>query len=895
MKIHFKVPYFTKWGERIFVSGNIPELGNNQLKYALPLSFQAHEDWVGQITSPKADSVIKYKYVFYSEATGLYLEEAGDERLVDIQKFGSDIENIYCFDKWNSFEALDNIFLTSPFKNVFYKHDEYRLKKSATKFTHIFKVKAPTIENDEVICIIGDCKELGNWSINKVVLLEKTKEDSWEVQLNLAKSIRNIHYKYGVFNRNSGQFVCFESGNDRTAAIIPTKNAAFLISDDFVRIKKTPFRGAGISIPVFSIRTKKSFGVGDFSDIKTMIDWACKTGFKLLQVLPLNDTIGTNTEADVLPYAAISAFALHPLYLNLNAIGKLPDKHPLQKEYEEKQALFNSYPLLAYLDIVNFKLKYAKEIFSLEKKKFLETKKFKEYFKENEYWLVPYAAYCVLRDKNKTSDYRQWGDFAKFDNEKISNFVSESQEHYMQIAFHYFIQYHLHAQLSEASAYAHEKGIVLKGDVPIGVNKNSVDTWAYPELFNMDKNAGAPPDMFSEKGQNWELPTYNWDVIKASGFDWWKKRFAQMAHYFDTFRIDHILGFFRIWEIPTNQVEGILGHLYPSKAIHINELRERGIYFDYKRFCEPYITEQVLSDFFGDNKSWVKTNCLQDTSELALKALYQNQKNVEQLFEKGMFSEDIKRGLFDLISNVLLFEVENSNGTEFYPRFGMQNLKAFSDLDDHSKSVLNELYVDYFYRRQDLFWYRSGMEKLPALKRASNMLICGEDLGMMTPCVTALMKELGILSLEVQRAPKTNDEEFFRPADAPYLSVVTPSTHDMSSIRGWWEEDRSVSQRFYNKELGHWGDAPYFCEWWICRDIILQHLHSPAMWSIFQLQDLMSISEELRRDNPHDERINVPSNTKYSWRYRMHLNVEELMEKDDFNNELRNYIRQSGR
>jgi len=217
------------------------------------------------------------------------------------------------------------------------------------------------------------------------------------------------------------------------------------------------------------------------------------------------------------------------------------------------------------------------------------------------------------------------------------------------------------------------------------------------------------------------------------------------------------------------------------------------------------------------------------------------------------------------------------------------------ELDDHTKKGLDELYIHYFYHRQDENWYHSGMEKLPALKRSTNMLICGEDLGMMTPCVTAVMKELGILSLEVQRAPKSNKIEFFHPNDAPYLSVVTPSTHDMSTVRGWWEEDRSVTQKFFNTQLGHWGEAPYFCEWWISRDIILQHLYSPAMWAIFQMQDLLGISPKLRRENPHEERINIPSNSMSSWRYRLHLNMEDLLQEDEFNNELRNFIVQSGR
>jgi 4-alpha-glucanotransferase len=403
--------------------------------------------------------------------------------------------------------------------------------------------------------------------------------------------------------------------------------------------------------------------------------------------------------------------------------------------------------------------------------------------------------------------------------------------------------------------------------------------------------------MFAIKGQNWELPTYNWEKMEETGFEWWKNRFSQMSNYFDTFRVDHILGFFRIWQIPTEQEEGIMGYLNPSIPVHINEFGEKGIQFDYNRFCMPFITDSVLWEIFGDDAPWVKLNCIDifDGWILRLKPMCDTQNKIQKLFEKGMFSEKIKWGLFDLVSNVLFFEVKGSNGTQFYPRYGMQAQTTFRYLDSNIQRKIEELYVDYFYRRQDGHWKYSALRKLPALKRSTNMMVCGEDLGMMADCVTSVMNELGILSLEIQRAPKIDTIEFFHPADAKYLSVVTPSTHDMSTIRGWWEEKPDVTQRFYNQQLGHWGQAPYFAEWWVCRDILVQHLYSPAMWAIFQIQDLFSINPEIRRENPNDERINVPSNTKNSWRYRMHIYLEDLLENDSFNAELKNYITQAGR
>jgi 4-alpha-glucanotransferase len=387
--------------------------------------------------------------------------------------------------------------------------------------------------------------------------------------------------------------------------------------------------------------------------------------------------------------------------------------------------------------------------------------------------------------------------------------------------------------------------------------------------------------------------------MQEDGFLWWKRRFEQMSRYFDAFRIDHILGFFRIWSIPIHAIEGIMGHFVPAIPVHINEFNEKGIWFDYRRYCRPFINDAILWELFGPAEKLFKPY-LENLSDgtYQLKPAFETQKGVEEHFagvEANTENEKIKYGLFDLISNVILFEEAGSNGMKFHFRFGMDTTASFRHLEWRTREQLKELYVNYFFRRQDDFWKHEAMRKLPALKRSTEMLICGEDLGMVPEGVPEVMKQLGILSLEIQRMPKDPKKEFFHPNDAPYLSVVTPSTHDMSTIRGWWEEDHHKIQHFYIHELGQYGGAPEFCDPWINKAILLQHLYSPAQWCVFQFQDLMGMSERLRRDNPDDERINVPANPKHYWRYRMHISLEDLIKDKAFNEEVRGYIEASGR
>jgi 4-alpha-glucanotransferase len=443
--------------------------------------------------------------------------------------------------------------------------------------------------------------------------------------------------------------------------------------------------------------------------------------------------------------------------------------------------------------------------------------------------------------------------------------------------------------------YAHKQKIILKGDIPIGVARYGADTWVEPSLFNMNEQAGAPPDDFAVKGQNWGFPTYNWEEMSKDKYKWWRRRFDQMSNYFDAFRIDHILGFFRIWSIPMDGVEGVMGRFVPAIPVDISEFYSRNISFNHDRYCKPYITANIIEDIFKERAEEVKEKFL-DESEggYELKVFVNTQRKVADYFADQP-DEFLKKGLFSLISNVILFEEEDSNAQKFHFRISLDKTSSFFQLDNYTKSVLWPLYIDYFYYRQNDFWKKEAMQKLPSLKRNTKMLVCGEDLGMVPPCVPDVMNQLGILGLEIERMPKSPGKEFFHPDDAPYLSVVMPSTHDMSTIREWWEENPEQTQRFYNYMLGQYGEAPKTCEDWISKKIILQHLYSPAMWSVFQLADLLSMNEKLRVEDPHEERINIPADPDHYWHYRMNMNMEDLLKEKEFNAGLKNYIKESGR
>ena len=905
MKLTLKINYHTHWGQRLFVSGNIAELGSNNVSNAVEMAFFNGEQWE-LVIDIKASEINELRYYYFvKDDKGRFIKEWGVKRelLISYQHEYS----LVVYDQWKTESNYQNIFYTSPFKDVFFKENlDFKTNKISTDTaTHILNIRIPINEKGHSVCVIGSTKEFGLWEKSKPIILDRVSYDKYSIELDLSKMKFPLEYKYGFYDDKTKRIVEFESGRNRKILISPQdSNRIVVINDeDFVR-EFNSWKGAGIAIPIFSLRSKASFGVGEFLDLKLLIDWASKTNNKLIQVLPINDSMAARGWMDSNPYSAISVFALHPIYLNIDKLGKLSSKI-VQKIIDELRTELNKNTAVDYEKILNAKLRYVKQIYTENRDLLKKDKDYKKFVKDNASWLKPYATFSFLRDVNNTSDFSKWGNYSQFSEKVLSEITNERSVHFADVEVYYFTQYHLHLQMLEVKDHAHKKGVVLKGDIPIGIFRNSVDAWTSPQLFNMEMQAGAPPDDFSISGQNWGSPTYNWPEMAKDGYLWWVKRLEKLATYFDAIRLDHILGFFRIWQIPSHAVEGLLGYFNPATPLKLNEFIEKGLRFTSSRFSKPYIKEHTLINIFGDNVLVVKKMFLveKNVGVYKMKEEFSTQRKVESFFadisnvtkiEKSEIG-NVKKGLFDLISDVMFIEVDGESGKEYHPRIRLHNTFSYKELDDNSKGIVDYFYNDYFYNRQEELWKSNALDILPSLKYATNMLVCGEDLGMVPRVVNEVMHDLGILSLEVQRMPKDSSKEFFHPTDAPYLSVVTTSTHDTSTLRSWWEDDYNRSQRFYNHTLGDSGVAPFYADSWLVTEIMNQHFYSPAMWTVVPLQDLLALDDNLKAVNSESERINDPSNPFQYWQYRMHIYLEDLLKEDEFNNKIKYLVGKSGR
>lgn len=761
------------------------------------------------------------------------------------------------------------------------------------------KVRAPQLKGRERLVLVGSDLSLGAWNVADGVTMYEHNYNEWVADIDVTRLAgRTFEFKFVAVDVHDPGDLLWEDGMNRRIDLPDMKENQVVVYElDEAFFPIYDVRCAGTQVPVFSLRSRTSFGVGDFGDLKKMVDWISKTQQRVLQLLPINDTTTTHTWTDSYPYSCISIFALHPQYVDLNALPPIEDEAERQR-FEALRQELNALPRIDYERVNNAKTEYLQILYGQEGKKVLASAEFKRFFDEAGIWLVPYAQYCYLREKYGTADFSRWPDHNHFDESERKALSGQRNVAFKNVAFYYYVQFILNTQMSEVHDYARSKGVILKGDIPIGVSRYGCDVWQEPRYFNLNGQAGAPPDDFSVNGQNWGFPTYNWDEMLKDGCRWWVRRFSNMAKFFDAYRIDHVLGFFRIWEIPVNAVHGLLGQFSPALGMTREEIEAYGLHFQEELFTEPFITDWVLDRMFGERADMVRQTYLEPTHDgrYRMKEEYNTQRKVEAAFADKTDQDDLnlRDGLYALISDVL-FVRDHKDANKFHPRISVQFDFIYESLYDSDKYLFNKIYNDYYYRRNNQFWYREAMNKLPKIVEATRMLVCAEDLGMVPDCVSWVMNELKILSLELQSMPKDPHVRFGVLARNPYRSVCTISIHDTPTLRQWWDEDWTRTQDFFNNVLQKYGAAPHPLPGWLARDIISRHLLCPSMLCILTIQDWMSIDEGLRLADADAERINVPSNPHHYWRYRMHVNIEDLIEGHDFNQNITDLVKESGR
>lgn len=891
MNIQFNIKYKTDPGIVIAIEYYLQHTPDEK-KIANFVTFDG-ENWIGRLAL-NTDVNIGYKYILKKSNT-IIQKEWGEPRSVVF-----DPMDIIIRDQWRAHDQISNVFLTSAFTKAILKRAPQKSKKKKPQnsiinhYPIVFRLRASTIESNYCFGVTGNIPALGDW-VNPI-LMDDQNFPLWSLKIHVSNDNQYIEYKYVIADPKTKTILFWEEGDNRKLYTnqITENEAIFYVNDDGFR-QIASWRGAGVSIPVFSLRSQEGLGIGDFFDLKTLIDWAHLTGLKIIQLLPVNDTIASKTWKDSYPYAAISVFALNPLYVHIPAIAAFKNLE-VEAAYRADVATLNSTSEIDFENVLKVKFKYLHMLFHQEYESFKNDADVRLYIEENSDWLRQYAAFCHLRDLNGTINFTKWATYRNWSKAVDESLNAPMYTNYKAVEFYYFIQYHADRQLKEVKDYARNKGIILKGDLPIGIYRYSCDAWVAPELYNMDGQAGAPPDDFAVLGQNWGFPTYNWQEMAKTKFEWWQNRMQQLNRYFDALRLDHILGFFRIWEIPINQIQATMGLFNPRIPYSISELNALGLYDHIDDYTLPLITEDRIRRAFGTKadlilKTFFKKN---KNAPLTFKPEFDNQVKIKDYMDEHEQYHEYLTTLLELHSDVLLIKETIGGEPRYNPRITLASTYAYSQLDHDIKVVFDHIYEDYFFNRHEAFWAQQALWKLPTIVEATDMLIFGEDLGMIPNSVPEVMKALNILSLEIQRMPKVSGD-FGIVQHYPYMSVCSPSSHDMATIRGWWESDSDRAAKFFHTYLHWFGIPPKDCTPDIVKTIVDDHLSSPSMFAIFPIQDLIGMDGHLRNPYAASEQINNPADPNHRWNFRFHMPVEQLLEIHGFNDMMRAMLKVHGR
>ncbi len=897
MKLFFYLQYDTVFGQdlRLNIMGETTVKGDRASENTVyAMTTVDGKMWQCEIELEKAPKSINY---FYS------IDKWGKEERQEWQtvthRLDMNVPNASEYKIYNRWTDIpyDSFLYSSAFTDCVNRRHHEAVPTIKYEKTLRLIVRAPQLRKGERLYVTGESLCLGNWHADRALKMVEHNYNEWMVDMNVdAFDEAETELKF-IATTDNGD-VLWETGYNRTLAIPEMANGEVRVEEmDQAFFEICDRKLAGTLIPVFSLRTRGSFGVGDFGDLKMMIDWVAETHQKVLQVLPINDTTSTHTWTDSYPYSCISIFAIHPQFADLRQLPAVADKEKAAA-FEALREELNQLPQIDYERVNNAKIEYLRIIFEQEGGEVLKSAGFKAFLKESAHWLVPYAQYCHLRDTYGNVDFNTWKGHEVWHEKDRETLLNARTKEYKEVAFYYYVQYVLHVQMRAAHEYAMARGVILKGDIPIGVNRKGCDVWHEPHYFNLNLQAGAPPDSFSVNGQNWGFPTYNWARMLEDGCQWWLRRFQNMSKYFDAYRIDHVLGFFRIWATPTTCVHALQGQFAPSLAMTREEIESYGLHFQEKLFTTPFIARWVVDRVFGPHADAVVEKYLQHEHDdiFSLKPEYDTERKIEAAFVGKDGADDVwvRDGLYALASDVLFVrDINDSN--KFHPRITAQLNFMYEALVDSDKEKFNRLYNNYYYRRNNNFWYNEAMKKLPVLVQATRMLVCAEDLGMVPDCVAWVMNELRILSLELQQMPKDPSVRFGELWKNPYRSVCTLSTHDMPTLRQWWDEDMERTQDYYNSQLYRSGAAPHPLPGWLAKEIVVNQLACPSMLCVLLLQDWFAIDEKLRLADANAERINIPANPRHYWRYRMHLNIEDLIANKEYNDNIKELIRQTGR
>ncbi|MDD6393916.1 MAG: 4-alpha-glucanotransferase [Prevotella sp.] len=896
MKFCFFINYRTNWGESVHAIITSTNDNGRQRTHNVPLLSEDGDSWhtetvlmemrKGQIRD------ISYHYQIEDSNGNIVRKEWNSiKRVVHCEAD----KNFLLYDFWRDTPLLWHLY-TDVVRG---KCSSGRIEKNKNRLpiyrkTVIFKVSAPQLADDEILAICGNHPSIGDWSPSRYIKMTYCGNHEWNLALNTENINHALEYKYVVVDRNTNRLRKWEEGDNRVTHFETLHDGQVAIEDGgSIHVMEKTWKASGVSVPLFSLRTKDSFGIGDMGDLLKTIDWCSMCGIRVIQLLPINDTGNSAGWNETNPYNSISAFAINPIYFDASEL--IPENSMERTEFNRRRMELEAYRHCDYKAVGNVKQIYIDYLFNKNGKREMSTDDYKEFSNNNAFWLNAYAIFKAMSKRHGTSDFRKWEVAANYEMGKLEKLLDDDSEMRKETEKVKYIQYRLNRQLAKASSYARKKGISLMCDMQTGFRLDSVEVWQHPDIFDMTMRMGIPPYDGDRNGQNWRFPIY----IRCSEWEeWMRNRIKYLERYFDVMRIDHIAALFALWAIPQNNFTPVLGHFIPSLPLSAEEITGYGLTFRKELMTKPFVNDEEIERGFGIHADYVKEVFLNKLpyNMYGLKTEYDCQEKIENMFRDKQDENSIwiRDGLKRICTNVLFIEDEKYRNM-YHPRVYGYNQPLFAVLSSNDRDAYMRIYNNYYGDRHQYLWKNNGEHTLLNILEDSKMLVCAEDMGYRPHGMDEVIEKLRILSTEVQTLPKNDYYEFGHTEAYPYRSIATTGTHDMPSLRVWWEEDKARVQRYYATRLHKEGIAPKSLPPRLAEEIIARHMYSPSMLCMICMQDWLAMDSILREDNVQCERINNPNDCFNKWDYRMGTTIDALLSSGTFNGKIKEMVARSKR
>ena len=897
MKLRFCLQYITRWGEQLYVTIEYVTSKGKKRRIEIPMNTDDGQYWwiESMALDSSGDRITLFKYIYEvrnSDGKMTRREWSLIPRLVPFRQSLSYVMN----DAWR--DIPDELYLfTNAYQTSVHGvlSERFALKQIVLYGrTLLFYVSAPQLRKGQSVALCGSHPALGSWNASRYIMMQYAGQSMWVLSVNAVAVGAYFEYKYVTVDNETGDLLDWEDGDNRSYDCRGLHGqVVHVINGGMFRTKAQAWRASGVSLSVLSLIGGHSCGAGDFGLLKLVVDWAERTGMKVLSLQPIND-IGEYAGTGSNPFSVISVHAIDPVYIDLEAVGAQSDC-ALLSEFHNRFAELGMTDVIDVESARKLKLSYLHHFFKTDRTFVENDDGYKRFVSSNSYWLPAYAAFCILSKLNSTHDFHKWPDFSSYDDKQVDTFLEANKA---DADFIYYVQYHLHMQLERASAYARSKGIFLMCDVSERIAEHSVEVWMNPKLFVHGLNVGVKPDEQHKFGKKLEVPVCDWHAANRSGNDWWQRRFLHIGKYFDGVCLNNVKEYFLNWVLNGSATNGVLGHFIPSLPYSPGEIEQRGLKFRKEFFTKPFINDTLLNRLFGAHSQYVKTHFL-DVRRYGMYELrhdYDTQVKINEYFS-GRTDENsiwIRDGLLRLVENVLFVEDALRPGM-YHPRIYAYREFVYNALSDNDRGAFMRLYYDYYFQRNNSLWAECGFRNLSGIFSDTTLLVCADGMGKIPEIIAPVLQELRMLAFDIQIKPKMPGLEFTPLNANRYLSVATISTFGMPPLRVWWRSDHRKTQRFYSQMLQKDGIAPTDLPAGIAEEIIARHLYCPSMLCVLSVEDWLAMDPVLCDKGARCRQAVHGPVAVDCWRRRMRLNIEQVMTCGEFNNKIRTMIKRSRR